>query len=921
MGEPSDVASRLRALELLSDVAVSVLSSTSVEETLQLVASAVVDSLGFQCAVLNIVEGDHVDVVAAAGPQEVRDALLGVREDLTTWDAYLEASEPLGGLCFVDGRVERPTSDLAEWVPDIPVRDDPESWHPLDALFAPLRAATGQLVGILSVDLPLDGRRPGPATVELLERFAAQAALAIERARLLAEVNARAALFRTTFTDAPVGMAVLDGSGRMLEANASCLRILAAGSDDLVGRLAWDAVHPDDLERVRGALQEVLDGTRSSASGEVRSRDGSKYGAAVATRLTTPGPACVLLQLEDVTERRQAEQTLLRQATTDVLTGLANRATLQERLAAALRRDPTGVAVLFCDLDHFKLVNDSYGHGLGDDLLRVVATRLSECAPRAVVARLGGDEFVLLLVGASQESAIAVAEAISAAVSQPVTSRGVTVTPGMSVGIAMGTVGVTVDEILAHADTALYEAKAAGRRRWRIYSTEMRDQVVEQLSLREDLPTALQGRQFELYYQPVVDVAQGTTVGYESLLRWRHPRRGLLLPGAFLDLVFEGELANDVSDWVLERAIADARHWPSRGPQRPFVSVNVAPSQLSRPDLADLVDSLLRRYHLPASSLWIEITEDAVVGERAQLNTLAALRALGVHVVIDDFGSGYAGLVSLRDVPADVIKLDRQLLSGLVTRTVDRFIVESVVDLAHRLGLLLVAEGIEEAGQLAVLRELGIDLAQGWHLGKPQPLLSVRLHRTGVPIAEADEDGAALARPQLLETLASSDTVEDLGRRCIAAAMRLTGASGGSLVTAAAGRQLVTRYSQGYPVEVVNRFRTFSLDSRLPLATATRENRVAWLVPLLADGESGDDLYGVPELSTAMALVAIPLPEDPETGPFEARVLGAIGLSWLPGLLPDPGAPEVLASLADVAARRLRELLAPADAGAAAVRG
>jgi EAL domain-containing protein (putative c-di-GMP-specific phosphodiesterase class I) len=247
----------------------------------------------------------------------------------------------------------------------------------------------------------------------------------------------------------------------------------------------------------------------------------------------------------------------------------------------------------------------------------------------------------------------------------------------------------------------------------------MRDHAVARLRVRQELRDALVADQMVLHYQPVVDLSTERVAGYEALLRWQHPERGLLAPAAFLDELMVGELAAPTTEWVIDRAIADAASRPSSSG---FVSINVSPSQLLRPELSDVIGAALTRHRLPAERLWVEVTEEAVFTEAAQLSVLAAVRALGAHVVIDDFGSGYAGLFALRHVPADIVKLDREFTRSLEHDHETRAIVESVVSLCATLGRSLVAEGLETGDDVTVMRELGVPLGQGWQLGRPGPL-------------------------------------------------------------------------------------------------------------------------------------------------------------------------------------------------------
>jgi EAL domain-containing protein (putative c-di-GMP-specific phosphodiesterase class I) len=294
-----------------------------------------------------------------------------------------------------------------------------------------------------------------------------------------------------------------------------------------------------------------------------------------------------------------------------------------------------------------------------------------------------------------------------------------TLVPSLSIGIALADDSSTPEQLLADADTALYRAKEGGRARWELFAPNMRDAAVARLRLREDLRQALAGGQLRLHYQPLVALPTGIAMGFEALLRWEHPERGLLLPADFLDELMHGDLACAATDWVIQSALTDAAQWPEHHGCRPFVSINISPEQLARADLTAIIDTHLRRTGIDADRVWIEVTEEALVAGSAQLSALRDLRSLGVHVALDDFGSGYAGLLALRDVPADIVKLDREFTRSLLTDSTTRAIVESVVALCARLGRTLVAEGLETAEDVAALHELGVELGQGWHLGRP----------------------------------------------------------------------------------------------------------------------------------------------------------------------------------------------------------
>lgn len=729
---PDSAQEHLAAFEHLSDVATRIAGSVDLQPTLEAVAAAVVDSLGFGAAVLNLVRGDRLHVVAVSGSEAVKAALLGTSDRLAVWNDLLAHSIPLGGLRFIDGRSSDALDGLFVWVPDIPVSPNEDRWHPHDALFAPLHARSGELLGVLSVDLPRDGQRPESSTVALLERFAVMAELAIERASMYKIVADSAELFRRTFEDAPLGMALLAPDGRVEQLNTTYARIVDRKDEELTGHYCWDLVHVDDRARVRAAVEAVITGALPLSEGDVRDGSGERWGRATISSIHGPDGPKLLVQMLDVTDQRRATTALRSQATTDVLTGLANRSGLAKHLEALLARPRSArngqVAAIFCDLDLFKLVNDTHGHAAGDELLVHAATALrGEMRGGDLAARFGGDEFVVILDGCDGPAgAVAAAERMRAAINQPIRLAGGVVTPSVSLGIALAELGHTPEQLLADADTALYRAKDAGRGRWVLFAPDMRDEALARLRLRlrlrEQLRHAVAEEQFLLHYQPLVELATGRIHGYEALLRWQHPERGLLLPGEFLSELMQGDLAAPVTDWIVEQALAEAATWPEEDGIRPYISVNVTPEQLSRTHLQELIRTSLRQHRVDPTRLWIEITEQAVVTGSVQFATLEALRRDGVHVALDDFGSGYAGLLALRDIPADVIKLDRAFTQTLLSDNTTLAIVESVIALCTKLNRLLVAEGLEKAEDVAALRAMGVPLGQGWYLGRPGPL-------------------------------------------------------------------------------------------------------------------------------------------------------------------------------------------------------
>ncbi len=471
--QATDVPAPRTAPELsrfLVDVARRVGGSLELKRTLDQVVAAVVDLLGFQVAVLNLATVDGtLEVVSVAGPQETREQLLGSKLGMEGWLRLLAAGRLVGSLCFLDRQHTDAMHELLSWVPDLDVSySDSGAWHPLDALFAPLYGPNGDLLGVLSVDSPLDGRQPDARQCELLELFAVQASLALDNTRVHAQLERSEQVFRATFEDAPVGMAVFGPDRRISKVNRAYCTFLGRTAAELVGQTAAWVSHPEDrrsTDELSAAVRQQT-GLVYKIDKRYSHSDGSTvWGRLSLTRLDGgAGLDQVLAQVEDITAERTAREELLLRARTDPLTGLLDRAALLEELAAALASG-SAVAVLFADIDHFKAVNDTLGHAAGDRLLIDIAGYLRDALrPGDCAGRLGGDEFVLVLRELPDAvSALAVAERVRTASSQMLGSDGPRVATTLSVGVTVAGPGQPADEVLAAADRALYAAKQAGR--------------------------------------------------------------------------------------------------------------------------------------------------------------------------------------------------------------------------------------------------------------------------------------------------------------------------------------------------------------------------------------------------------------------------------------------------------------------------
>jgi diguanylate cyclase (GGDEF)-like protein/PAS domain S-box-containing protein len=492
-------------------------------------------------------------------------------------------------------------------------------------------------------------------------------------------------------------------------------------------------VHPDDRELVRREVDvAVRDGAPFQLEHRVIHADGSERTIESQGRPQFDADGRVVRMLgtaQDVTERRRAEQRLEHQALHDPLTDLPNRALFLDRLEHALtraRRPGSSLAVYFCDVDDFKDVNDSLGHEAGDELLVALPPRLREGLRAGdTVARFGGDEFVILCEDlASESEAVRIAERIGEAFRLPFALDGRLHHLSVSVGVVFVRGGAaTAPEVLRDADAAMYRAKGGGKGRFEVFDAQMRAALVTRLRTEADLRRALDAGELRLFHQPVLSLADDAMVGTEALVRWQHPQRGLLVPADFIAIAEDSGLVAPLGAWVLGEACRQAAAWGSgAGDGRRFVSVNVSPRQLSRSDVPALLERALEQTGADPAALVLEITENVLMEQSAgALATLRRLKAMGVRLVLDDFGTGWSSLGYLKRFPLDGLKLDREFVDGLGTKAEDTAIAAAVLSMAQALELDVIAEGVETDTQLAWLRERGCGYAQGFLLGRPLP--------------------------------------------------------------------------------------------------------------------------------------------------------------------------------------------------------
>ncbi|GAB4170849.1 MAG: hypothetical protein Fur005_32530 [Roseiflexaceae bacterium] len=562
-----------------------------------------------------------------------------------------------------------------------------------------------------------------------------------ESATLTNELARSAARFRALVQNASDVISVIDGDGLIRYDSPAIRRLLGYDSINRINMPFEAYVHPDDRQTLRQSYEQVQVLPSTASTTEIRMSHSNGSWRWIEISLTNlrqePSIAGIVANYRDVTDRRRFVEQLWQQATHDPLTGLANRALFQERVEVAiLRKHP--VAVLLLDLDGFKTVNDSLGHAAGDQLLLTVADRLGRLVGQNnLIARLGGDEFGILIEGdVSTTAACIAADRVIEALREPIQIEGKQLFALASIGIALNDYEVRDgDELLRNADAAMYSAKGRGRGSYALFTPGLYQAALDRLELESDLPKALEQNQFVLHYQPIFDAQSGICHGFEALIRWEHPRRGLLKPARFIHLITERGMSVPVSMWVLREACQQMQYW-SQHTYAPFVTVNIAIPELSEANFAQRVAELLKEIDLPAQQLKFEITEEASVDDvNNALLVLQALKQLGIQLAFDDFGTGRTALSYITTFPIDLIKIDRSFVRQVDSHAETYRLVHAIVTLAHTIGIKTVAEGVETQTQADALRALGCDMLQGF------------LFAPGLP---ADQAVAFLGQPHSL---------------------------------------------------------------------------------------------------------------------------------------------------------------------------
>jgi diguanylate cyclase (GGDEF)-like protein/PAS domain S-box-containing protein len=551
--------------------------------------------------------------------------------------------------------------------------------------------------------------------------------------RHMEELKESESRFHSAFANAAIGMALVTSEGKFILANKAFSQMLGRGTAALLETDLKSLVHPDDLAALQAPVEKLVKGDLGSVQAELRGRhlDGSDVWMSLNISLARDWQFKthnLIVQAQDISARRRAEAELYHNAYHDSLTQLSNRAHFDEQLNRAIarvqRHPAQRFAVMYLDFDRFKLVNDSLGHRAGDELLVNVGKRLrAMLRPTDVLARLGGDEFAILVEDLNrQRDAIDLAERVHRELEKPIRLGTMEVTVSASIGITFSTNNYqSSDQIIRDADIAMYKAKSRGKAQYAVFDSSLHRHVAEQLQLEQELRRALGQGQLTLEYQPICTLRDRKLTGFEALVRWNHPERGLLEPASFIPVAEETGLIVPLGNWVLGEACRQMHEWRKiRDGSKLNMSVNVSSLQLTHPDFVSQVGRALQAAEMRPSQLTLEVTESVLMnGIENAFTTLNALRQMGVTLSIDDFGTGYSSLSYLATLPIDALKIDRSFIDRMSREAEGNEIVKAIFKLGQALSKQVYAEGIETGAQLAQLQDMGCEFGQGFLLSRP----------------------------------------------------------------------------------------------------------------------------------------------------------------------------------------------------------
>ena len=718
--EQTNLTRALRTLGLANQALVQASDETSL---LVNTCRTIVDAGGYRLAWIGYAEHDEtgtVRPVASAGESEY------LREIQVSWADNEYGHGPIG-IAIRTGSVQM-AEDLLH------TRAFPESlaaaarYGLRTSCVLPLKVG-GDVIGMLSIYAGEPGAF-GPSEVQLLSELGDALAYGIGRLRDADLLHASEERFRVLAGSSPIGILEVSSATYVDYANPRAAEIAGRDVEELMGRGWIDAVHPEDaptllslVERARSDREEVTTRFR------IRRPDGGIRHVRMSASARDPElDSGFVVTVEDVTEEVLAQEELAHQAFYDSLTGLPNRALFLDRLNQELARHRRGgpkIAVLFLDLDRFKIVNDSLGHEMGDAVLKELGERFNHVVRAGeTAARFGGDEFIFIIrdVRDVQDSVIA-AKRLLALLESPIQCTGQDITVTGSIGIVIPT-GADAGIILRDADAAMYQAKEAGRCTYALFDEDLHRRSVGRFTMEGELRQALARNELEVYYQPAIEPASGRPLAAEALIRWNHPTRGIVPPLEFIPVAEDSGLIKPIGNWVFEQSMAQLASWDAQddGPRLQVLTVNLSVRQLEDPETPNMVREVLERYGIAPNRAALEITESVVMADNESTRrSLKAFKDLGLQVAIDDFGTGYSSLAYLHKLPVATVKIDRSFIDRLGGEDDSAPVVRSIIEMSHAMGLGVVAEGVEDEHQRMLVSDLGCDLAQGFYWARPMP--------------------------------------------------------------------------------------------------------------------------------------------------------------------------------------------------------
>lgn len=720
------MSNRLKELAVLYEAGKAMNSVLVVNDVLKLILSSALELLeATSGSIMLLDESDNLNVVSQAGnvvdsPELSADVVQRVFEEL----------EPLL---------------IQEAVPDDSHRST------TNAMCVPL-VHREQLLGVLTLDGGT-GHVYSEHDLRAVSLFAEHAAISVANAKLYeaekalsaqletkielgtTELRDREARFSALVQNSSDLVTIVDRDATILFQSPSVVRVLGWDAESTLGTSLVAAIHTSDQPRWRSVVDRLTEDTGGEMVAEwrVRHADGTwRFLQTVVTNLIDePSVRGLVLNSRDITDQKALEYQLRHQAFHDPLTTLANRALFSEHLDQAFRRRSRiggKLALLFIDLDNFKAVNDLHGHVIGDEVLRQTAQRLRTTLRDAdVIARLGGDEFAVLFEGVALDSdPRSAAERLLESFTQPFHVDSSDIFATASLGMALDEAGTeSAEDLLRNADLAMYAAKTKNKGSYEIFSPDMHSMILDRMQVESDLRRAADQGEFQVYYQPVVDLSSGTIEGVEALIRWNHPVRGLVMPAEFIFLAESSGMIVQIGDWMLRQAFEEfhalTRDVP--GSESLSLSVNLSARQLSNPLLVEAIRDAIASSGLSMGRLTLEITESAIMEDVTNtILVLSRLRNMGAKIAIDDFGTGYSSLSLLSDIPLDVLKIDRAFVIDVARRPERARLIRSILLLARDFGLHTVAEGVESSDQLQLLQQLGCQAAQGFYMAQPMPV-------------------------------------------------------------------------------------------------------------------------------------------------------------------------------------------------------